>query len=273
MTRLKRIILMTVLYAALFAASFFLVTYFNGYHFMKAAVFQLALGILALIIAVFAIFLLFRRSGYRIMDMITVEEADEEKEEDLSLEESSGIAEASGKPLSDGNSLTDEQTMIATKAVREFSEDTEAEVNSATEEEKRDAEPAADHERADSTLRDNVITMKVPEDNDPLTKTQINYINLSANSYINESGMPQLVMTNDLSKEDIERRKRQYERPEEMFNQEGERISHDEQVDDDFYIQDERQDRIAGVLGRIILIQVIILILISGYYVYSRFLG
>jgi len=113
-------------------------------------------------------------------------------------------------------------------------------------------------------------------DDEPLTKTQISYINNSSNSYINTQGMPQLVMTDNLSANKVK------ERAEDYYNQKAAEKNDEpvqtetvteEEVDDSFYIQDEREESLINILGTIALILFVVFIGIVGYYLYSRYLG
>ncbi|MBQ6654246.1 MAG: hypothetical protein IJM79_01835 [Erysipelotrichaceae bacterium] len=306
MTRIKRIILMTLLYAALFSSSFFMVSYFNGYHFMKQAALQLIIGVASLIAAVIIIALLFKRSNYSLMDMVRVQESEEQSEAELMEPEGTEepSEEAEENQLSAGQLEVARDEFIHTTSIHTADGEVNTQTDIKTEEQpgpqaqvqqaEENAEAAEETETAaeaekepeneegsahqpqwkplSSEISQPVLTVTPEVREDPLTATQISYINASANSYINEEGLPQLVMTKDLSKEDIERRKRQYERPGEI-REAVSRMSDDEELDDDFYVQDEREDRLAAVLGRIIMVLSIILIFICGYYFYSRYLG
>ncbi|MBQ4252694.1 MAG: hypothetical protein II704_06580 [Erysipelotrichaceae bacterium] len=288
MTRIKRIGLMSGLYISLFIASFCLVTYFNGYQFLGQLFLQLMAGIVALIAAVVIIFLMFKNSNYRLKDLILVEEeeSDQALERPLDNSEETKLNESDEESRQQENQLDNSQNSIAQQFIDTSLLPPETDAAPQQEPEMKAEEipePPADQiaepqpvitaqQMQASAVNEPQLTVK-PEVSDPLTETQINYINSSANSYLNEKGLPQLVMTNDLSKEDIERRKRQYENPQEILEPEEVRESYDEEVDEDFYIQDEGQDRLAAVLVRIIIILVFILIFICGYYVYSRYLG
>lgn len=113
-------------------------------------------------------------------------------------------------------------------------------------------------------------------EDEPLTKTQISYINNSSNSYINTQGMPQLVMTDNLSANKVKERAEDYlnqKAAEENVEPVQTEIQSDEEVDESFYIQDEREESLINILGTIALILFVVFIGIVGYYLYSRYLG
>ena len=278
MTRIKRIILMSLLYAALFAASFFLVSYFNGYHFMSVPAIQLILGVAALTGAVVIITLLFKRSNYSLKDMIMVEELSEEESPGAEVQKINEVAENEAHTEEEEvNELSAGQTEIADEGIIHTTSihlpDGETVIEQTDDQKPEIIQKEELQKPLNSEIKTQMLTVAAQQPKQNLTDTQITYIKASANSYINEEGFPQLVMTNDLSREDIERRKRQYERPETLKDPSRLTYSHDEEVGDDLYVQDEREDALASLLGKIILVLSIILVIICGYYVYSRFLG
>ncbi|MCR5066656.1 MAG: hypothetical protein K6A14_01175 [Erysipelotrichaceae bacterium] len=278
MTRIKRIILMSLLYAALFAASFFLVSYFNGYHFMSVPAIQLILGVAALMGAVVIITLLFKRSNYSLKDMIMIEELSEEESTGAEVQKINEVAENEEQiEAEEANELSAGQTEIADEGIIHTTSihlpDGETVIEQTEDQRPEVIQKEEEQKPLNSEIKTPVLTVAPQQPKQNLTDTQITYIKASANSYINEEGFPQLVMTNDLSREDIERRKRQYERPETLKDPSRLTSSHDEEVGDDLYVQDEREDALASLLGKIILVLSVILVLICGYYVYSRYLG
>ena len=293
---------MTILYVSLFAASFFLVTYFNGYHFLQKSFLQLMSGILALIVSVSTIFVLFKRSNYQLRNLIMVDESEEndpdaegtvendehhagvqqnqlESDQTLIVSESAQTIRGESEEKEMISELTQqpsEQPETAQKQKTQTEEDPQNTDEQQTQFIDTSLQSVVSEEEkpASSAVSKPAMTVMMEPENDPLTETQISYIKSSVNSYINENGLPQLVMTNDLSKEDIELRKRQYENPEEILTpREPVNYQQDDEIDEDFYIQDERLESHVAILVRVIAILVVILILISGYYVYSRFLG
>ena len=149
-------------------------------------------------------------------------------------------------------------------------------------EENAEAEPVLERINREAVINEPLEQLE-PEMTDAqpiqsiLTETQINYINRSANSYLNEEGQPQLVVTAEYNRHTTinvpELKKTGTAQPGASAAEakQFEQSDYDD-LDDEALYGDDTASTGTRILNAIILILILGIIAVGSYYVYSRYL-
>ena len=92
------------------------------------------------------------------------------------------------------------------------------------------------------------------------------FINKSDNSYINEEGFPQLIVTKELSKDQIKTYEQLYQNQKEIDEETQRQLDEEEKQ----YLQEEKYENIIHILTVVIVLLVLANLVLGAYYAYLR---
>ncbi|MDO4378408.1 MAG: hypothetical protein Q4C64_04560 [Erysipelotrichia bacterium] len=257
MRRFMKIIQMVLLYVFIAASVFGLISYFKHIKLLADIQYQLYIGAICLILA--------------IVDLIVI--YSQEKNE-VNLEQAVQIEE------NNDENITEDEKMIYQLDEDNLPEENEITEEEVIEEQMEETSPNLPKEKpvlqavqpqqisTKENIEDNEIVAeeKPVKINADLTETQIMYINQSDNSYINDQGLPQLIVTKELSKDKIASYEQIYRQQKELDAETQKQLDEEEKM----YLQQEKYENIIHVLTIIIVLLVLANIVMGAYCLYLR---
>lgn len=259
MRRSVKILLVILLYVLIGFSFFALIAYFKQIKIFSDINYQLYIGAACILLAIIDIIYL-SKSEKKNEDIVITEQIDHNEDINQDVNDIQSSKEPCLQEVAHDEihqTVNDEQMYFDCEdEIEDDSIDNQEEIN----EENTDVD---NHEIDDQD--DNVEEEPIKVNAD-LTETQIMYINKSDNSYINDEGMPQLMVTNEMSKDKINSYEQQYQKQKEFEEEYQRKVDEEEQM----YLRLEKYENIIHILTIIIVLLVLANLALGAYYIYLR---
>ncbi len=257
MRRFMKIVQMIALYIFIAVSVFGLISYFKQIKLLADIQYQLYIGAICLILAIVDLIILCKQEKSEANDKQA--EPTEENNEKKEVEEEKMIYQLDDVAPEESEIIEEE------KVIEEQSEKTFGDLS----EEKSVLQAVQSPQistQENVEDNENIVEEKPVKINADLTETQIMYINQSDNSYINDQGLPQLIVTKELSKDKIASYEQIYQQQKEMDAETQKQLDEEEKM----YLQQEKYENIIHILTIIIVLLVLANIVMGAYCLYLR---
>lgn len=259
MRRSVKILLVILLYALIGFSFFALIAYFKQIKIFPDINYQFYIGAVCILLAIIDIICLSKSEKKHDEDIVISEETDDNDDINENISEMTVTEQPSLQEVSHDEvhqTVNEEQIFFDCEdQIEDDLDDNQEEINEENTE--------IDNQKEIKNDNIDVEPIKVNAD---LTETQIMYINKSDNSYINDEGMPQLMVTNEMSKDKINLYEQQYQKQKEF--EEENRIKADEE--EQMYLRLEKYENIIHILTIVIILLVLANLALGAYYIYLR---
>lgn len=270
MRRSVKILLVILLYALIGFSFFALIAYFKQIKIFTDINYQLYIGALCILLAIIDIIYLSKSEKKNDEDTVITEQLDDNEDinqdvDEIQSSENPCLQEVSHDEIH--QTVNDEQMYFDCEDdfIDYQEEINEIDTDVDNKEIKKDNENTDVDDIEIDEKNDNVVEEPIKVNAD-LTETQIMYINKSDNSYINDKGMPQLMVTNEMSKDKINSYEQQYQKQKEFEEEYQRKVDEEEQM----YLRLEKYENIIHILTIIIVLLVLANLALGAYYIYLR---
>lgn len=285
-----KVILMFLLYLFVGIAVFALITYFKDIKILNNIDHQLYFGAFSLGLAILDLVILWKKEDKDLIDnndMLEDEQDDLPQEDKIEVEDPIKDAVLAQKDKEDILTEDISEEMINEESDQDLSSDNKQEIISEENqqqlvEEDSDQQKIENQQDISQQVQQHADTVEQQQEefneqqeqieplpqkiNADLTDTQIMFINKSDNSYINEEGFPQLIVTKELSKDQIKTYEQLYQNQKEIDEETQRQLDEEEKQ----YLQEEKYENIIHILTVVIVLLVLANLVLGAYYAYLR---